>query len=143
MFIPAPPLPYALSPPALVSSGKKVSGKMVLRTGSSIGFQAQVWYLQPVAELLTGDSSLPTVCAEYRGTRALPPPPRWHKTQEYNTTRGLCLSNSCASCSPWHQQYLHSDSNNPSHCASTPRAIPCFSGSCSSSTGGPGRGLAR
>lgn len=63
---------------------------MVLRTGSSIGFQAQVWYLQPAAEPLREDSSLTTACAECRGTRALLPPLPWHKT-EYNNT-GACAS---------------------------------------------------
>lgn len=73
----------------LFSPGKKESGKMILRTGSSIGFQAQAWYLQPAAEPLRGDSSLTTAWAEHRGSRALPPPLPGTKLRVL-TTRGAC-----------------------------------------------------
>lgn len=84
----------------LVSPGKKASGKIVLRTGSSPGFQAQVWYLQPAAEPLRGDSSLTTACAEPRGTRTLLPPLPWHKTESINNTGGLCLGQQHQPCFP-------------------------------------------
>lgn len=86
---------------------------MVLRTGSSIGFQAQVCYQQPAAEPLREGISLTTAGAECRGTRALLPPLPWHKTECNNT--GVCASATAV---------LPTAPGTSSSCTQTARALP-------------------